>query len=96
MYGNKHIEGKKKRNGTYYNMVLIYEGIWNYLKKAVINLNMALTNLRVNTSIPSPKKRHKKSKVEVKMKYQKYSMYQKMNSKSGDSSQIWEEGKKSS
>lgn len=58
-------------------MVLIYEGIRNYLRKTVIDLKMDITNLRVNTSVPSAKKRQKKSKVEVKMKYPKYSMHQK-------------------
>lgn len=58
-------------------MVLIYEGIRNYLRKTVIDLKMDITNLRVNTSVPSAKKRQKKSKVEVKMKYPKHSMHQK-------------------
>ena len=49
---------------------------------------MDITNLRVNTSIPSAKRRCKKSKVEVKMKYQKILNESKINSKSGDSSQI--------
>lgn len=57
-------------------MALIYEGIRNYLRKTVIDLRMDITNLRVNTSVPSAKKRQK-SKVEVKMKYPKYSMHQK-------------------
>lgn len=61
MYGNKHIGGRKKEMESYYNMVLIYEGIWNYLKKTVIDLKMDITNLRVNTSIPSAKKRGRRS-----------------------------------
>lgn len=74
MYGNKHRGQKKMGSITiWFSYMKEYEIIW----KRLINLKMDITNLRVNTSIPSAKKRCKKSKAEVKMKYQKYSMHQK-------------------
>lgn len=96
MYGNKHIGGRKKEMESYYNMVLTYEGIWNYLKKTVIDLKIDITNLRVNTSIPSAKKEAEEVKSGGENEIPKILNASKINSKSGDSSQIWEEGKVSS
>lgn len=74
MHDNQYTEGRRKEIIIIqFSYVKGYDIIW----KNVINLKMHIINLRVNTSFPSAKERHKKSKVEIKMKYQKYSMHQK-------------------